>query len=116
MPATKKIIIRSFPLDLKTAIADEVTAGSYRSMNDAIRYALSEKFRVKYDSPTVGQNAAPTIGDTPRVTLTLDTRLDAKIENAAHRAGTTKRNVIVETLCEAFDVPFVPSGRWPAAA
>lgn len=112
--ATSKIIIHSTPAQLKQAIADSVDRGEYRSMNDAIRAALSEAFNVPYNAPVVPENGIESMIDVeaPKVSLTIDERLDRKIENEAHRQRTSKRNVIVETLSEAFGVRFVPTGRW----
>lgn len=111
---TSKIIIHSTPAELKQAIADAVDAGEHRSMNDAIRAKLSEAFNVRYDAPAVPENGIESVIDVgaPKVSLTIDERLDRKIENEAHRQRTSKRNVIVEVLSDAFGVRFVPTGRW----
>jgi hypothetical protein len=109
MSQTTNMIVRGIPPRLKGKIAKRV-ADRKSSLNDVLVGILADHFGVAF-SPS-GRTAAAEINEHPNPVLRVPVELKRRIDVEAATRGESIRNVVVEIFADAFDEPFVPTGRW----
>lgn len=108
------VIVRGIPPRLKGKMAKAADKRGI-SFNELLIATFADHFEIPYE-PAPRKKSAAVGPSATTVAKNVPVEIRDALDAAAEAAGESKRNVQIRILCDAFGVPFVPTGRWQKAS